>query len=168
MRLSIVFAVTVLTYFAPAMSGATQTPIARTGFSVAVTSQSEGQMASTELSVNKPKSLGFNIGPNCGIYVAQLSRRWMDSKQPPRAPSGELVSGFRFAGWMEGRKAKVIVWALLNDKGAEYAATDEKKLQGQLIETYLIEPGEKLRLKDMERYGVKPVDLVISETRSQQ
>jgi hypothetical protein len=84
----------------------------------------------------------------------------------PCSPNGELVSGFKFAGWMEGGKAKVIVWALLNNKDAEFATTDEEKLQGQLIDAYLIDPGEKLKLKDMERYGVKPVDLVISRTRS--
>jgi hypothetical protein len=162
MKPTIILALAMLAFFTATMSNARQLPAARSDFSVAVVSPSEGRMCYTELSAVKSINLDLNTGPNCGIYVAQISQRWADSKVPPRSPRGELVSGFKFTGWMEGGKAKVAVWALLNPKEATFATTDEKKLSGQLIDTYLIDPGEKLRLRDIESYGTKPIDLVIT------
>ena len=88
-------------------------------------------MCSVGLPVSKPSVLGASSGPNCGIYVFEMTERWLDPKVPPCAPNGGLVSGFIFNGWMENGKAKVMVWALVNAKDATFASTDEKKLTGQ-------------------------------------
>src|SRR5260370_41357400 len=98
-------------------------------------------MGSLGLLRNQPLVSGAKRAPNCGVYVFQIAERWSDPKVPPRAPKGGLVSEFIFNGWMEHGKAKVIVWALVNDKDATDASTDEKKLTGQLVGTFLIEPG---------------------------
>jgi hypothetical protein len=163
MKLTIVLALSVLAYFTPAINDTTQSPPAESDLSVAVVSPSEGQQCSTTLLPPvKPTNLDFNVGPSCGIHVAQISRRWADPRVPPRSPKGELVSGFKFNGWVEDGKAKVAVWILLNPKDATFATTDDKKLKVELINTYLIESGEKLRLNEVESYGVKPIDLVIT------
>ena len=58
-----------------------------------------------------------------------------------------------------------MVWALVNDKDATSASTDEKKLTGQLVETYLLEPGKSAVINELRRYGAKPVEISIARTR---
>jgi len=66
---------------------------------------------------------------------------------------------------MEHGKAKVMVWALVNDKDAKDASTDEKKLTGQLVDTFLIQPGKSAVINRLRQYGAKPVEISIERTR---
>ena len=138
----------------------------QSGWSANVRSESNHEgMCSAGLPLNKPSMLSVSTAPNCGIYVAQLTERWADPKVTPRAPTGDLVSGFRFNGWMENGKAKVMVWALVNDKDSTSASYDEKKLTGQLVDTFLIEPGSSVLVNELRRYGAKPIELSIARTK---
>lgn len=92
---------------------ASQGRVARSGWLLSVAAlPGPKPICRTELQPSKPADVGANTSPNCGISVGQITERWVDSKLPPRTPKGELVSGFRFHGWMENGKAKVTVWAL--------------------------------------------------------
>jgi len=136
------------------------------GWSVNVLSQiGHEPMASVELLLSEPSRLSANASPNCGIYVAQMTDRWSDPGIPPRSNKGELVSGFRFNGWMEDGKAKVTVWALLNAKGAIQPSLEDKDLTGQLVDTFVIEPGESKVINELGNFGVKPVELSITRIK---
>jgi hypothetical protein len=163
MKMILAFLVTVL--LVPALSSG-QNPAEQSGWSANVFSQPGHEaMASVGLLRNEPSVLRANSAPNCGIYAFQITERWSDPKTPPRAPNGGLVSEFIFNGWMEHGKAKVMVWALVNDKDATYASTDEKKLTGQLVDTYLIQPGKSAVINELRRYGAKPVEISIARTK---
>jgi hypothetical protein len=150
----------------PAVLSSGQKPAEQSGWSANVFSRPGHEaMASVGLPLNQPWVVGAKSAPNCGIYVFQITERWSDPKTPPRAPNGGLVSEFIFNGWMVHGKAKVMVWALVNDKDATSASTDEKKLTGQLVETYLLEPGKSAVINELRRYGAKPVEISIARTR---
>ena len=122
-------------------------------------------MASFELPLSKPSVLGANTAPNCGIYVAQITKRWSDSKVSPRTAKGELVSGFRFNGWMENGKAKGMVWALVNPGTSTHASTDEKELTGELVDTFLIERGATKIINELLQYGTRPIELSVARRK---
>ncbi len=164
MKMFLAFLLIVL--LVPAVLSSGQNPGEQSGWSANVFSQAGHEaMASVGLLRNEPSVLGANSAPNCGIYVFQITERWSDPKTPPRAPNGGLVSGFIFNGWMEHGKAKVMVWALVNDKDAKDASTDEKKLTGQLVDTFLIQPGKSAVINRLRQYGAKPVEISIERTR---
>jgi hypothetical protein len=164
MKMILAFLLTVL--LVPAVLSSGQNPGEQSGWSANVFSQpGHAAMASVGLLRNEPSVLGANSAPNCGIYVFQITERWADPKTPPRAPNGGLVSGFILNGWMEHGKAKVLVWALVNDKHAKDASTDEKKLTGQLVDTFLIQPGKSIVINKLRQYGAKPVEISIERAR---
>lgn len=165
MKMILAFLLTALAVPATLSSSQTQRSIEQSGWWANVLSQPEHEpMASVGLLRSKPSVLGANTGPNCGIYVFQLPDRWFDPKVPPRAPKGELVSGFVFNGWMENGKANVMVWALVNDKDSMYASTDAKKLTGQLVGTFQIERRRSVVINELRQYGTKPIELSIART----
>lgn len=87
------------------------------------------------------------------------------SKVSPRTAKGELVSGFRFNGWMEIPKAKVMVWGFVNNKASTYASYDEKELAEELVDTFLIEPGATRLINELGQYGAKPIELSVARTK---
>ena len=123
------------------------------------------EMASFCLPLSKPFVLGANSAPNCGIYVAQIAERWTDSRVSPRTARGELVSGFRFNGWMENGKAKVMVWALVNTVSSTHDSIDEKDLTGELVDTFLIEPGATKIINELLQYGTKPIEISVARSK---
>jgi len=138
----------------------------QSGWGAHVLSQPKHErICSIGLPLTKPSILDVTAAPNCGIYVADLAERWADPKAPPRAQTGGLVSGFSFSGWMENGKAKVLVWALVNDKNSTSATYDEKELTGQLIDTFVIEPGSSLIINELRQYGAKPIEISISRIK---
>lgn len=100
--------------------------------------------------------------PNCGVYVFQTTERWLESFAAPRSPEGALVTGFRFNGWIEDGKAKIFVWALVNDKNSGYGSVEEEKLTPQLVESLLVKPGKTVVLGSFRKYGVKPMTMSVS------
>ena len=166
MKIILAFTLTALVVPATLSSVQNQKTAVQSGWSANVRSQPNHEgMCSTALPHNKPSILSVSTGPNCGIYVAQLTERWADPKVTPRAPTGGLVSGFRFNGWMENGKAKVMVWALVNDKDSTSASYDEKKLTGQLVDAFLIEPGSSVVINKLRQYGANPIELSIARTK---
>ncbi|MGZ8892713.1 MAG: hypothetical protein ACXW1R_07270 [Halobacteriota archaeon] len=147
-------------------SAQSQKSVGQSGWSANVRSEPKHEgLCSVGLPLDRPSMLGVTTAPNCGIYVAGLTERWADPKVPPSAQTGGLVSGFRFNGWMENGKAKVMVWALVNDKDSMSASYDEKKLTGQLVDTFLLEPGGSVVVNELRRYGAKPIELSITRTK---
>jgi hypothetical protein len=166
MKMILAFLLTALVVPGSLSSVQTQKSAKQSGWSANVFSQPGHEaMASVGLLRNQPLLSGAKSAPNCGIYVFQITERWSDSKIPPRAPDGGLVSEFIFNGWMEHGKAKVMVWALVNDKDATDASTDEKKLTGHLVDTLLIEPGKSVVIDELRQYGAKPVEILIARTK---
>jgi hypothetical protein len=164
MKMILAFLLTVS--LVPAVLSSGQNRGQQSGWSANVFSQPGHEaMASVGLLRGEPSVLGANSAPNCGIYVFQITERWSDPKTPPRAPNGGLVSGFIFNGWMEHGKAKVMVWALVNDMDARDASTDEKRLTGQLVDSFLIQPGKSVVISKLRQYGAKPVEISIERTR---
>ena len=166
MKMILAFLLTVLVVPSMLSSVQSQKSAEPSGWSANVRSEPKHEgMCSTGLPLSKPSGLSAGTAPNCGIYVAEIAERWADPKVTPRAPTGGLVSGFRFNGWMENGKAKVMVWALVNDKDSTSASFDEKKLTGQLVDTFLIEPGSSVVINELRQYGAKPIELSITRTR---
>jgi hypothetical protein len=166
MKMILAFVLTALVVPASLSSVKTQKSAEQSGWSANVFSQPGHEvMASVGLLRTQPLVSAAKSGPNCGVYVFQITERWLDPKIPPRAPNGGLVSEFIFKGWMEHGKAKVIVWALVNDKDATDASTDEKKLTGQPVDTLLIEPGKSVMVNGLLQYGAKPVEVSIARTQ---
>ena len=131
------------------------------GITVAVVSTSEGQLASFEAPAEKqhPK------GPYVGVWVAGLKGRWISPERAPQTRDGQLISGFKFYGWLEGDAAKVLVLAQVNEKTATYAATDGKRLREVVLDTYVIKPGQSVRIREMAGMGVKPLELRVTRIR---
>jgi hypothetical protein len=166
MKMILAFLLTALLVPASLSSVQTQKRTEQSGWSANIFSQPGHEpMASVGLLRNQPLLSDAKSGPNCGIYVSQITERWLDPKIPPRAPKNGLVSEFIFKGWIEHGKAKVIVWALVNDKGATEASTDETKLTGQLVGTFQIELGKSVMINDLRQYGAKPVEISIARTK---
>jgi hypothetical protein len=166
MKINLAFLLTVLLVAAVLSSGQSLKGGDQSGWSANIFSQPGHEaMASVGLLRNQPLVSGAKVAPNCGVYVSQITERWSDPKIPPRRANGGLVSEFIFNGWMEHGKARVIVWALVNDKDATDASTDETKLTGQLVGTFLIEPGKSLVINEMRQYGAKPVEISIARTK---
>jgi hypothetical protein len=166
MKMILAFLLTALVVPSMLSSVQNQKGVGPSGWSANVRSELKHEgMCSAGLPLNKPSIRSVSTAPNCGIYVAQLTERWADPKVTPRAPTGGLVSGFRFSGWMENGKAKVMVWALVNDKDSTSASYDEKKLTGQLVDTFLIEPGSSVVIDELRQYGAKPIELSITRTK---
>ena len=136
-----------------------QTP--GSGVGVAVSS-AEGQQAAFEVPVSK----SFPGAPYVIVWHASLPQRWVKPGHQPRTKDGRLVSGFKFAGWMEGNNAKIIVTALVNDRSKQYASTKEEELEEQFVETYFAKIGDRVRVSDMSLYGVQPLELRVMSTKS--
>ena len=166
MKMILAFLLTALAVPATLSSVQTQKSVNQSGWSANVLSQPGHEtMCSVGLPLTKPAILGAISTPNCGIYVSQLPGRWSDPKVPPRAPKGELVSGFVFNGWMEEGKAKIMVWALVNAQDATFASTDDKDLTRQLVDTIFIEPGKSMVINELRQYGARPIELSIARTK---
>ena len=166
MKMILAFLLTVLVVPSMLSTVQNQKSAEQSGWSANVRSEPKHEgMCSTGLPANKPSILSVSTAPNCGIYVAQLTERWADPKVTPRAPTGGLVSGFRFNGWMENGKARVMVWALVNDKDSTSASYDEKRLTGQLVDTFLLEPGSSVVINKLRQYGANPIELSIARTK---
>jgi hypothetical protein len=165
MKMILAFLIT-LVVSATLSSVQTQTSLKQSGWSANILSQPGHEaICSVGLPLTKPSVLGDFSTPTCGIYVSQLPGRWSDPKVPPRAPKGELVSGFVFNGWMEEGKAKVMVWALVNAPDATFASTGDKDLTRQLVDIIFIEPGKSIMSNELRQYGAKPIELSIVRTK---
>jgi hypothetical protein len=165
--MKILFAFLLIALVVPSIfSVQAQNSVEQSGWSANVLSRpAREEMASVGLPLLKPSGLSARTAPNCGIYVADIAERWADPKVPPRAPTGGLVSGFIFNGWMEHGKARVMVWALVNDKAATSASYDEKKLSELLVGTFLLERGSRIVVNELRQYGARPVEIAIARTK---
>src|SRR5437763_45892 len=118
--LAAVFTMFLVTAFAATTVG--QKTSQTSSWSASISSQANHEsLCSAALPSVKPLPISSRTGPNCGIYVFQTTDGWSDPKNAPRSPKGELVTGFRFNGWIENGKANMFVWAMLNREDAQYA-----------------------------------------------
>lgn len=129
-----------------------QTP--GSGIGVAAFSD-KGQEAAFEVPVTK----NYPDAPYVIVWQAGWPQQWMQPNRHPQMRDGRLVSGFKISGWMEDHSAKIIVTALVNQTGKEFASTKERDLEEQFVETYLVKVGDVIRVSDMAQYGVKPLEL---------
>lgn len=136
-------------------------PTPKSGVGIAVFSD-EGQQAAFEVPIKK----SYPDGPHVIVWQVNLPQRWVKSSQQPRTKDGRLVSGFKFAGWMEGGSAKIIVTALINGRSKERPSTNEQELEEQFVETYLAKPGNTILVSGMSQYGVKPLELRMMRANS--
>ncbi|MDQ3665923.1 MAG: hypothetical protein M3410_04850 [Acidobacteriota bacterium] len=54
----------------------------------------------------------------------------------------------------------------MNRKGQEFASTEESELEEQFVETYLAKVGDTIRVSDIARYGLKPLELRVRSAES--
>jgi hypothetical protein len=162
MKTILAFVFTTLVVGASSLTAVGQT----SSWSATISSQGNHEsLCSAALPSIKPLLMNSRTAPNCGIYVFQTAERWSDSNTAPRAPKGELVTGFRFSGWVENGKAKIFVWALLNREDAQYAKVQDQQLTQQLVDTLVMTPGRTVVIAAFKRYGVKPVEVSVSRTK---
>ena len=135
--------------------------IPRSGLGVAVFSD-EGQQAAFEL----PATNNFPNGPYVIIWLADRPQLWTERDGHPRTKDGRLVSGFKFAGWAQGGTAKIVATALVNDRSKEYASTEEQELEEQPVVIHVGKVGDTIRVSDMSRYGVKPLELRVMSAKT--